>query len=188
MFEPWKRKAYISYPISDAQAKPRIWENVTRYRKLARSYLTAFDPLMISEKRLPDLMRQRKQQDSEATDLECTVLGKTVLLNLQEIEAIADDIDGQVVARDYRLIDQSDMIVAYFPVDTDGSPLIAGGVQSELEHAAASTKEIVIVWEASRDPTPFIEQKADKRFASLNELESYLQIISQRPGQQEMPL
>lgn len=188
MFEPWKRKAYISYPISDAQAKPRIWENVTRYRKLARSYLTAFDPLMISEKRLPDLMRQRKQQDPEATDLECTVLGKTVLLNLQEIEAIADDIDGQVVARDYRLIDQSEMIVAYFPVDTDGSPLIAGGVQSELEHAAASTKEIVIVWEASRDPTPFIEQKADKRFASLSELESYLQIISQRPGQQEMPL
>ena len=186
MFEPWRKKTYVSYPISEARARPDIWEKVIRYRKLARSYLTAFDPLMIGEKRLLDLVQQGQ---SEAQDLECPALGKTVLLDRREIEAIRDDIDGQIVARDLKLIDQSEMIVAYFPVNADGNPLIAGGVQSEIEHAEASTKDIVIVWEASRDPTPFIGRKGDGLLLrSLDELEDYLKSISQRPGQQEMSL
>ena len=186
MFEPWRKKTYVSYPISDARARPDIWEKVVRYRKLLRAYLTAFDPLMIGEKRLLDLAQQAQ---SEAEDMECPALGETVLLSRREVEAIRDDIDGQVVARDFKLIDQSEMLVAYFPAYADGNPLIAGGVQSEIEHAEASTKDIVIVWEASRDPTPFIGQKGDGLLLrSLDELEDYLKSISQRPGQQEMPL
>ena len=186
MFEPWRKKTYVSYPISDARARPDIWEKVVRYRKLLRAYLTAFDPLMIGEKRLLDLAQQTQ---NEAEDMECPALGETVLLSRREVEAIRDDIDGQVVARDFKLIDQSEMLVAYFPAYADGNPLIAGGVQSEIEHAEASTKDIVIVWEASRDPTPFIGQKGDGLLLrSLDELEDYLKSISQRPGQQEMPL
>ncbi len=186
MFEPWRKKTYVSYPISDARARPDIWEKVVRYRKLSRAYLTAFDPLMIGEKRLLDLAQQAQ---SEAEDMECPALGETVLLSRREVEAIRDDIDGQIVARDFKLIDQSEMLVAYFPANADGNPLIAGGVQSEIEHAEASTKDIVIVWEASRDPTPFIGQKGDGLLLrSLDELEDYLKSISQRPGQQEMPL
>ena len=151
-----------------------------------RAYLTAFDPLMIGEKRLLDLAQQAQ---SEAEYMECPALGETVLLSRREVEAIRDDIDGQVVARDLKLIDQSEMLVAYFPAYADGNPLIAGGVQSEIEHAEASTKDIVIVWEASRDPTPFIGQKGGGLLLrSLDELEDYLKSISQRPGQQEMPL
>ena len=186
MFEPWRKKAYVSYPISEARARPDIWEKVIRYRRLARSYLTAFDPLMIDEKRLLDMVRQGQ---AEAQYLECTVLGKTVLLDRREIEAIRDDIDGQVVARDLKLIDQSEMVVAYFPANAEGNPLVAGGVQSEIEHAESSTKDIVIVWEASRGPTPFIGRKGDGLvLRSLEELEGYLKSISQRPGQQEMSL
>ena len=186
MFEPWRKTAYVSYPISEARARPEIWEKVTRYRRLARSYLTAFDPLMIDEKRLLDALQHAPP---EARELECTVLGKTVTLDRGEIEAIRDDIDGQVVARDLKLIDQAEMVVAYFPSRADGNPLIAGGVQSEVEHAESSTKDIVIVWEASRGPTPFIGRKGDGLLLrSLEELEDYLRSISQRPGQQEMSL
>ena len=186
MFEPWRRKTYVSYPITEARARPDVWEKVTRYRKLARSYLTAFDPLMIDENRLLGLVRQEGPGDQV---LECQVLGKTVLLERREIEGIREDIDGQVVARDLKLIDQSEMIVAYFPAGADGRPLVSGGVQSEIEHAQASTKDIVIVWEAPRDPTPFIGQKGHEvLLRSLDELEAYLKSISQRPGQQEMPL
>ena len=186
MFESWRRKTYVSYPISEARVKQDIWEKVIRYRRLVRSYLTAFDPLMIREKGLLNLIQRQEQNETE--DLEYEVRGKSVLLSRQEIEAIIDDIDGQIVARDYKLIDQSDMVVAYFPANTDGSPLIAGGVQSEIEHAAASTKEIIIVWEAPRDPTPFIGLRGDTLLKSLDELEDHLKSISQRPGQQEMTL
>lgn len=186
MFEAWKKRAYISYPISDAQGKQEVWAKVLRFRKLARSYLAAFDPLMISERRLHNLMLQKRQAQPGAKDLSCDVRGRKVTLNIQEIEAIDSDIDGQIVARDYQLIDQAEMIVAYFPLDSDGGPLIAGGVQSEIEHAAALTKEVVLLWESPRDATPFIGQKIDKRFNNLDELETYLKEISQRPGQQEM--
>ncbi len=188
IFRPWKRKAYISYPISDARGKPEVWERVLRFRKLTRSYLTAFDPLMIDEKRLHHMLLKHREEDPGAIRLVCDVRGKAVQLNVQEMEGIIPDIDGQIMARDYKLIDQSDMIVAYIPLDVDGSPLIAGGVQSEIEHAASSTKEVVAVWEASRNPTPFIGQKVDKRFGNLDDLEEYLKDISQPTGQLEMSI
>ena len=188
VFEPWKRKAYISYPISDAQRKPEIWDKVVRFRRIARSYLTAFDPMMIDEKRLYHILGDYSKSYPGASELVCDVRGRKVTLGLQEIEGILPDIDGQILARDYKLIDQAEMLVAYFPLDLDGSPLIAGGVLSEIEHAAASTKEVLIVWEASRGPTPFIHQKADKRFRSLDDLESYLEETSQRTGQLEMSM
>ena len=185
IFEPWKMTSYVSYPISGARSRPDVWEKVVEYRRLARKYLTAFDPLMIDEKRLVDLA----QRSPDGTDeVECTALGQTVRLSRREIEAIAYDIDGQIVARDYKLIDQSEMIVAYFPVDASGEPLIAGGVQSEIEYAAASTKKVVILWEASREPTPFIGQRGDVLVRSLEELEEHLRSISQQPGQREMQL
>ena len=127
IFQPWKRKAYISYPISDARGKPEVWERVLRFRKLTRSYLTAFDPLMIDEKRLHHMLLKHREEDPGAIRLVCDVRGKAVQLNVQEMEGIIPDIDGQIMARDYKLIDQSDMIVAYIPLDVDGSPLIAGG-------------------------------------------------------------
>ena len=185
MFEPWKKTTYVSFPISGARSRPDVWEKVVEYRKLARRYLTAFDPMMIDEKRLVDLAHR----SADGTDeVECAALGQTVILSRREIEAIAYDIDGQIVARDYKLIDQSEMIVAYFPADASGEPLIAGGVQSEIEYAAASTKKVVILWEASRDPTPFIGQRGDVLVRSLEELEEHLRSISQQPGQREMQL
>ena len=185
MFEPWRKKTYVSFPISGARSKPDVWEKVVRYRRMARSYLTAFDPLMIDEKRLVDLAQQSADGSEE---VECWALGQSVRLSRREIDAIADDIDGQIVARDYKLIDQSEMIVAYFPADASGEPLIAGGVQSEIEYAAASTKKVVILWEASRDPTPFIGQRGDVLVRSMEELEEHLMSISQQPGQREMEL
>ena len=175
MFRPEKRLAYVSYPISDAQAKEEVWSKVVEYRRLVRSYVTAFDPLMISEKRLQMLMEEELKIRPDGKDVVCDVRGRELALSVGEISAVMPDIDGQTVSRDYKLLDQSDMIIAYFPLDTDGGPLIAGGVQSEIEHASASTKEIVIVWESPREPTPFIRQKADVLLRNLDELRGYLQ-------------
>ena len=52
MFQPWKKKAYVSYPISAAKGKTLIWERVLKFRNLVHRYLTVFDPLSIDEKRL----------------------------------------------------------------------------------------------------------------------------------------
>jgi adenylate kinase len=184
MFQSWKRKTYVSYPISEAQGNQELWEKVCRYRRLVRLHLTAFDPLMIGEKRLQGMY----ERDSLSALVKCSLRDGEVELDRSEIATVLPDIDGQIKARDYKLIDQADMIVAYFPVNGQGRPLIAGGVQSEIEHAHSTTKEIVIVWEAPRHPTPFIELNADKKFDSLEQLEQFLKEVSKPTGQLEMPL
>ena len=186
IFEGWRKRAYISYPISDAQGKPEVWEQVGQFRKLVMSCLTAFDPLMISEKGLRRMMLSQIAEDAGARDLTCEVRGEPLRLSLKEIEDALPYIDGQIVARDFKLIDQAEMIVAYFPKDTDGSPLIAGGVQSEIEHAAASTKDVVVLWEGARDPTPFIGTRVDRRFSTMDELGRFLKEVSKPTGQLEL--
>ena len=186
IFEGWRKRVYISYPISDAQGKPEVWEQVGQFRKLVMSCLTAFDPLMISEKGLRRMMLSQIAEDAGARDLTCEVRGEPLRLSLKEIEDALPYIDGQIVARDFKLIDQAEMIVAYFPKDTDGSPLIAGGVQSEIEHAAASTKDVVVLWEGARDPTPFIGTRVDRRFSTMDELGRFLKEVSKPTGQLEL--
>jgi adenylate kinase len=95
-------------------------------------------------------------------------------LSATELQDVLPDVDGQIVARDYALIDQSQMLIAYFPQDSRGRALIAAGVQSEIEHAAASTKEVLVVWEAQKQPTPFIGMRLDRQFASVEALETHL--------------
>ena len=79
-------------------------------------------------------------------------------------------------------------MVAYFPANEQGKPLIAGGVQAEIEHAHRTTKEIVIVWEAARDPTPFIGLKVDRQFGTLEELDDFLEQTNRQTGQLELPV
>lgn len=191
LFEPWKPRAYVSYPISDAQANPPIWRKVVEFRRLVRSSLTAFDPMMIGEKRLQKMLHAERTDKGNGRELTCDVGDGRVVLDFNEIEEAIPDIDGQIVARDYKLVDQSDVIVAYFPADANDNPLIAAGVQSEIEHATAFTKEVIVVWEASRDPTPFIHQRVDRRFSTLDELREYLAQLgdAKRPDSQlDMPL
>ncbi len=188
LFRPWRKKAYISYPISGAVASPQVWERVLTFRKIAWTYLAAFDPMTITERRLRSEMEAKLQEDPSAEALDFEVRGDHLRLNPEELRQVLADIDGQIVARDYRFIDQSDLVVAYFPATSDGSPLIAGGVQSEITHAAASTKEVLLVWESPREPTPFISLKADRMFRSLDELEAYLKECDKPTGQQELQL
>jgi adenylate kinase len=188
MFQPWKKKAYVSYPISAAKGNNLIWERVLKFRNLVHRYLTVFDPLSIDEKRLEGAMKRSLALLPTTSRLTVDVRGNPLELDTKEISEVLPDIDGQIVARDYKLVDQAQVIIAYFPRDNDGSPIIAGGVQSELEHAAASPKEILVVWEADRDPTPFIKLKSDHRFGSLEELESFLKEWCTPSGQLDMNL
>lgn len=184
MFQPWKKKTYVSYPISEAQGNHELWEKVRRFRRLVRFHLTAFDPLMIGEKRLQGMY----ESDSLSALVMCSLRDGQVELDRSEIAAVIPDIDGQIKSRDYKLIDQADMIVAYFPVNGQGRPLIAGGVQSEIEHAHNMTKGVVIVWEAHSHPTPFIELNVNKKFDGLEQLEQFLKEVSKPTGQLEMLL
>ncbi len=86
----------------------------------------------------------------------------------QLLDIIAD-IDGQIYARDFKLIDQSDMIVSLIPVLPDGRPGLSSGVERELQHAHEATKEVFVIWRPDAEPSPFITETATGVFQTTGE-------------------
>jgi len=81
--------------------------------------------------------------------------------------------------RDFKLIDQSDMIVSLVPeLPGEGGKSIPGlssGVERELQHAWEHTKEVYVVWKPRKSPSPFITETATKIFSSVPEAMAYFE-------------
>ncbi|MBC7834768.1 MAG: hypothetical protein H7Y88_06665 [Phycisphaerales bacterium] len=96
-------------------------------------------------------------------------------VRVREVLDIAGDIDGQIYMRDFKLIDQSDMIVSLIPELAGGTPGLSSGVERELQHAFEHTKEVYIVWKPKKSPSPFITETATKVFRSTEEALGYFE-------------
>ncbi|MHC4140970.1 MAG: hypothetical protein ACYSUF_03490, partial [Planctomycetota bacterium] len=71
--------------------------------------------------------------------------------------------------RDFKLIDQSDMICSYIPELPGGLPGLSSGVERELQHAFEHTKEVYVVWKPRKTPSPFITETATKVFPTVDD-------------------
>jgi hypothetical protein len=94
-------------------------------------------------------------------------------VSVREVLDIAGDIDGQIYMRDFRLIDQADMICSLIPELPGGVPGLSSGVERELQHAWEHTKEVYVVWKPKKSPSPFITETATKIFKSVDEALAY---------------
>ena len=86
-----------------------------------------------------------------------------------DVTQAAGDIDGQIYASDFKLIDQSDMIVSYIPELPGGKPGLSSGVERELQHAFECTKEVYVIWKPKCEPSPFVTETATRFFATIEE-------------------
>jgi adenylate kinase len=96
-----------------------------------------------------------------------------VEMNVEEVIRITPDIDGQIYVRDFKLIEQSDMIVSLVPELPDGTPALSSGVERELQHAHETTRDVFVIWKPKRDPSPFITETATRVFRSTEEAINY---------------
>ncbi len=92
-----------------------------------------------------------------------------VTLKTAEVAQISGDIMGQIYARDFKMVDQSDMIVSLVPELPNGKPGLSSGVERELHHAFEGGKEVYVVWACRGTPSPFISETATKVFRSVDE-------------------
>jgi len=148
MFRPERKRAYLSYPITAIEKEePEQLDKVMDFLTELRKYLTVFNPLAMTE-----LERARRllEGNDKGTAL--------------EIMSILDD---QTVARDYQSIDQSDMVIVYYPVK-EPSP----GVLSELIHGYSHDKEVYMVF--PYEISPFLQYYCTKIFQTGEELIDYL--------------
>ncbi len=173
MFEQQRKRVYPSFPMTHVFELPEIMAEIESFRASLAEHFITFDPADLDEKRLLFEAGEATKCGKQTVDLK--VNGRDISISVLEISQIAHDIDAQIYARDFKLIDQSDMIVSYIPALPDGRPALSSGVERELQHAFESTKEVFVIWRADCEPSPFVTETATQVFHTLAELFAHFQ-------------
>ncbi|MBX9735977.1 MAG: AAA family ATPase [Phycisphaerales bacterium] len=176
------RKVYPSFPMSHVVDMPDVLAEIDHFRAELAKHFICFDPGDVDEKLLLERGIAAARDGKEFIDVAPHSFGGSkaagadnIRVTVREILDIAGDIDGQIYMRDFKLIDQSDMIVSLVPELPGGVPGLSSGVERELQHAWEHTKEVYVVWKPKKHPSPFITETATKVFKSVDEALKYFE-------------
>lgn len=171
IFEPNRKKAYLSFPMTHVAEMSEIKKSIDEFRARIKEELVCFDPADLEETYLP--VKAHKAQEDGLDYVEVELPGESFRLDLQEVLQIERDINSQIYARDFLLIDQSDMIISFIPSLPDGRAAISSGVERELQHAHEAAKEVCVIWTSKQAPSVFVTQTATKVFADMNKANEF---------------
>jgi hypothetical protein len=177
------KKVYPSFPMSHVEDMPEVLAEINKFRDAIAEHFISFDPGDVDEKLLLDKAIAAARASEDFIEAPSHVFGSgndgdsedPQLIPVRQILDIAGDIDGQIYMRDFKLIDQSDMIVSYIPELPGGIPALSSGVERELQHAFEHTKEVYVVWKPAKNPSPFITETATKIFSEVDEALEYFE-------------
>jgi len=182
---PEMRRVYPSFPMSHVVDMPEVLAEIDAFRAALADHFITFDPGDVDEKLLLDRALAAVKDGKDFFDHMPHQLGgvqsemQAIRMKTREVLDIAGDIDGQIYMRDFKLIDQADMIVSYVPeLPGEGGKSIPGlssGVERELQHAWEHAKEVYVVWKPSKAPSPFITETATKVFDSVDDALTYFE-------------
>jgi hypothetical protein len=171
MFEPDRKRVYPSFPMTHVMDMPDVLSEIDHFRRRLNEHFITFDPGDVDEKNL--LLKAGAATQRGEEEIALHVNGRDIRLRVADISQVAPDVDGQIYARDFALIDQSDMIITYIPEMPTGKPGLSSGVERELQHAFETTKEVYVIWTARAEPSPFVTATATQIYSSLDELFAY---------------
>jgi len=173
VMEPQRPKAYVSFPMTHVADMPDIRQEIAEFRRSVARHLIIFDPADLEEHKLYVDALAACEKGQKVIEVE--VLDKPFRFDTGEIMQVAGDIHAQIYARDFMLIDQSDMIISYIPELADGKPGLSSGVERELQHAHEATKEVFVIWRPKVAPSPFITETATRVFSDTEESLQYFE-------------
>jgi adenylate kinase len=166
LFNDRNKKVYLSFPMTAVSDMEDVKNKIDRFRHSMKQSFLCFDPGDLEESHLLQKARQAIHAGLDYIGVEA--LGQTIRLDLNEVRQIERDINSQTYARDFMLIDQSDMIISFIPSMADGRAAISSGVERELQHAHEAAKEVYVIWTAKQNPSVFITQTATEVFPDID--------------------
>ena len=165
IFDDRTKKAYLSFPMTAVDDMEDVKNEIDKFRRLMKRTFICFDPGDLEESYLPQQAQRASQKGLGY--VEVAALGRRVRLDLREVQQIERDINSQIYARDFMLIDQADMIISFIPTLDDGRAAISSGVERELQHAHEAAKEVYVIWTAKQTPSVFVTQTATEVFNNI---------------------
>ena len=167
LFDNGCKKVYLSFPMTAVVDMEDIKKEINEFRNLMKKSFICFDPADLEECYLPH--KAQKAREAGLEHIEVEVEEKKIKLDLDEVRRIERDINSQTYARDFMLIDQSEMIISFIPSLSDGRAAISSGVERELQHAHEAAKEVYVIWTAEQSPSVFVTETATAVFKTLNQ-------------------
>jgi adenylate kinase len=167
MFEPQRKKVYPSFPMSHVMDLPDTLAEIDRFRATLNEHFITFDPGDVDEFVLHTLASKAMEEGRETIEVQAAE--GPITLKTAQVAQISGDIMGQIYMRDFKMVDQSDMIVSLVPQLPSGKPGLSSGVERELHHAFEGGKEVYVIWASRGMPSPFITETATKVFRSVDE-------------------
>ena len=183
MFEPRRRKVYLSFPMSHVMDKPATLAEINAFKRSMHEHFACFDPADVDEFTLHTKAIAAMQEG--ATTIEVQASEGPLTLKTADVAQISGDIMGQIYARDFKMIDQSDMIISLIPQLPGGRPALSSGVERELHHAFEGGKEVYVIWRGKSAPSPFVTETATRVFTSVEEATDWFKkkgYVSSRPA------
>jgi adenylate kinase len=167
LFEPERKKAYLSFPMTHVADQPEILKRIDDFKREIQIHFTCFDPSDVDEYLLHIRAIQAMQEGQ--TTIEVPASQGSLSLKTTDVAQISGDILGQIYARDFKMIDQADLIISIIPEMPGGSPALSSGVERELHHAFEGGKEVYVLWLCRSTPSPFITETATRVFTQMTQ-------------------
>jgi adenylate kinase len=160
-------KVYLSFPMSHVMDLPDTLAEIDKFKADINEHFITFDPADVDEFVLH--MQAEKALSEGKSELTVQAAEGPTTLRTSDVIQISGDIMGQIYARDFKMVDQADMIISLVPELPNGKPALSSGVERELHHAFEGGKEVYVVWACRGIPSPFITETATRVFRSTGE-------------------
>ncbi len=142
--KPKKRRAYLSYPMTHVENREEFNKMKNEFlSKLRKNNIIVFDPIMVEDHVLLDSIEGKEDDEKVYIDL------FDVEIPVKEIREAKDYIIDSTVYRDYRFIDQSDMVIVFYPTSK-----LSAGVLSEMNYGFTHMKKVYTYF-TEPDVSPF---------------------------------
>jgi len=169
MLDPNSKKVYLSYPITHVRKHAEKLRAKDGFRdKLRTAGMVIFDPGEIDDVNAIKLASDAASNKKERLEFETE--GNRIQVPTREIQEMRDYIYDQIVARDYQLIDQSDLIIVYYYI-----PVMSPGVLSEMSYGFTNNRDVLVVFKGPE--SPFFHYYSTRIFSDESELMQYLKEI-----------
>ena len=183
VFGRGKEKVYLSHPITGEG--PEFFEKITKFGESISEYYIVFDPYMIKDWNIVEAWRSAVNEaivrgEPRPSRLRFTITYKggeiDEELEAPELEAAIKNMRFQIIDTDYKIIENSSMVVVYHPRES-----ISAGVMCEMVYAKSLAKLVYVYY--PYEPSPFFEWYSTRIFTDEDELRDFLIKESRLTGQ-----